>query len=364
MIKLRVPTEIVIMLTNRCNLNCVFCATSELSDKAITEELTAEQWINLLYRLAELKVFRLTITGGEIFIRKDIMEILEVACKLFPKAVKINTNGTVFNQKLIDQLIQLNYMIIGTSIDGTKLVHDKLRGDGSYEKTILFIKSLVERNAIFEVCFVPTRMNYKEFPILIERLIEIGVTRFDYNTLSAEGNCYYSYKELALKFPDEQREFMNIIKGINDKYNLNLPFKYQKYLSLEDKYIALKNNNRTKSISPPSLWNCSAGKTSCAILPDGWLIPCSAFYQFKGGNVKDCDFLDAWNTSNWNAIFDLEQFTSKDIPECTNCKYNILCGAGCKGLNYLFTGKLLAPDIECPYLDQDKLFANIQNNKS
>jgi len=71
---LSAPLEVFIAVTNRCNLFCDHCNVS--TSLNLRDELTTEQWISFIRRLAELKVFTLWISGGEPFLREDLFTIL------------------------------------------------------------------------------------------------------------------------------------------------------------------------------------------------------------------------------------------------------------------------------------------------
>src|SRR5258706_12691882 len=85
---LGVPLSVQIDLTYRCNERCVHCYL----DHDDHGEMSTSEIKNLLDELASAGVFFLTLSGGEILLRKDFFEILEYAPKL-TFWVKLNTNA-------------------------------------------------------------------------------------------------------------------------------------------------------------------------------------------------------------------------------------------------------------------------------
>src|SRR6202795_4439016 len=93
-LKLGIPLSVQLDLTYRCNERCVHCYL----DHEDHGEMTTSEIRDLLDQLAEAGVFFLTLSGGEILMRKDFFEILEYArSKMF--CVKLKTNGVLIGEK-------------------------------------------------------------------------------------------------------------------------------------------------------------------------------------------------------------------------------------------------------------------------
>ena len=70
------PYSAMLQVTERCNYRCSHCYQSH-SDG--TGELSLGEITGILDQLVELEVLLLTISGGEIFVRRDIEDILRAA---------------------------------------------------------------------------------------------------------------------------------------------------------------------------------------------------------------------------------------------------------------------------------------------
>ena len=91
---LGVPMSVQLDLTYRCNERCVHCYL----DHEDHGEMTTAEILGLLDQLAEAGVFFLTLSGGEIFMRKDLFEIMERARSL-TFVVKLKTNAVMINRR-------------------------------------------------------------------------------------------------------------------------------------------------------------------------------------------------------------------------------------------------------------------------
>ena len=77
----RIPTEVIIEVTRRCPLECAHCYNNlPMADMAARRrELTYEEHCRILDELAEMGTLWLLFTGGEIFARRDFLEIYTYA---------------------------------------------------------------------------------------------------------------------------------------------------------------------------------------------------------------------------------------------------------------------------------------------
>src|SRR5271168_3603936 len=91
---LNIPLSVQVDLTYRCNERCVHCYL----DHNDHGEMTTAEIKHLLDEMAEAGVFILTLSGGEIFLRKDFFDILEHARRLM-FCVKLKTNAVLIREK-------------------------------------------------------------------------------------------------------------------------------------------------------------------------------------------------------------------------------------------------------------------------
>lgn len=81
-----------ITITNRCNVNCVYCHHDGMVSSK--KEMTADELYRICKIAKEIGVQKIRISGGEPLIRKDIVEIIEKIASLDFKDISMTTNGT------------------------------------------------------------------------------------------------------------------------------------------------------------------------------------------------------------------------------------------------------------------------------
>ncbi len=124
-----------------CNNQCLHCyaAEQELSD---TEELSLEQWKQVIDKCREARIPQLTFTGGEPTLRADLVELVEYS-KWF--ITRLNTNGICLTEELCQKLYE-------ASLDSVQITlyshdpetHNRLVGAKSWEKTVQGIKYAID----------------------------------------------------------------------------------------------------------------------------------------------------------------------------------------------------------------------------
>ena len=112
---------LAVLLTNRCNLKCIYCGRNENKDNSCAkQELTADEWINIFEDAKTVGLKKVNMTGGEIFCRKDVLEIIERTINL-GLDVSIETNGTVVTEEQIKYLSRFkDHLSISISLDGIR----------------------------------------------------------------------------------------------------------------------------------------------------------------------------------------------------------------------------------------------------
>jgi Fe-coproporphyrin III synthase len=144
----RLPMGAVYEATMRCNLHCEFCYVGDLLN--IEGEWRQELSLEALARaFPERAGFQISLTGGEIFMRKDIMSVLDLFRSKGYACGYLTTNGTIINEERAEALADLAaagfLKHISVSIDGPGELHDAARGlKGTFERTCAGLRRLQE----------------------------------------------------------------------------------------------------------------------------------------------------------------------------------------------------------------------------
>jgi MoaA/NifB/PqqE/SkfB family radical SAM enzyme len=141
----RLPMGLVYEATMRCNLKCEFCYVGDLLN--IEGEWREELTLEALRRAFPEGDLQVNLTGGEIFMRKDILSVLDLFREKGYACGYLTTNGTIINDERADALAELARLgflnHVSVSIDGPGVLHDKARGvKGTFERTAAGLRRL------------------------------------------------------------------------------------------------------------------------------------------------------------------------------------------------------------------------------
>ena len=139
---LGIPLSVHLDVTYRCNERCVHCYLDH-DDKG---EMTTAEIKNVLDQLAEAGVFFLVLSGGEVFMRRDFLQIVEHARKLLFN-VKVKTNGVMIHEREARRLRELGVEQVQLSVYSHRPeVHDAItKLPGSLKRTIESIRFLTSQ---------------------------------------------------------------------------------------------------------------------------------------------------------------------------------------------------------------------------
>ena len=134
--------------TMRCNLHCEFCYVGDLLN--IEGEWRQELTLDALKQaFPDQAGFQISLTGGEIFMRKDILSVLSLFREKGYACGYLTTNGTIISEERAEALADLAaagfLKHISVSIDGPGELHDAARGlKGTFERTCAGLRRLQE----------------------------------------------------------------------------------------------------------------------------------------------------------------------------------------------------------------------------
>jgi len=128
-----IPLSVHLDLTYRCNERCIHCYL----DHDDHGEMTTSEIKDLLRQMFEAGVFFLTLSGGEIFLRRDLFELVEYARSLM-FSVKLKTNAVMIRKAQADRIAALGVESVQISIYSHRdEVHDEItKLPGSLKRSI------------------------------------------------------------------------------------------------------------------------------------------------------------------------------------------------------------------------------------
>jgi len=303
-----IPFNIVLELTYRCNLRCHHCYQS----KRDGEELDTAFIMNILNQLADNGCLNLSFSGGEPLLRSDLYQIAAYARNL-GFACTLMTNATMINSEIADKIRVLSFAEAFVSLYGANAeTHDLITGvAGSHKRTVNGIRLLTERGIETNVQTVVMKENVHELSD-IEKLVTDMGAKFAYDlSILPKINGDMSPLEHLIDDEDAKR-----LSG----------------------YVPTDKRDAYPTLSDDS-FVCAAGRTTCAITPEGDVLPCVAL-PLVAGNLKQRDFGEIWHSSPVFAR--LRKLTNADFAECINCSGRNEC-PHCLATSFLEGGDLVAP---------------------
>ena len=85
-----------ITLTNRCNVNCLYCHHDGMVKSK--DEMTADELYTICKIAKKIGVRKIRLSGGEPLLKKDIVEIVEKIASLGFKDISMTTNGILLEK--------------------------------------------------------------------------------------------------------------------------------------------------------------------------------------------------------------------------------------------------------------------------
>lgn len=337
-----------IRLTKRCNLACIHCYANSQRGSKDPDELTTEEIFNIIDQLAELSTNEIFFTGGEPLMRRDIVDILRYA---FDSGIRvlISTNGMAITEHFLQKVQDIDFKLFQVSLDGPKMVHDSIRGRGSFERAIRAIRlasSYIKENVC--VATVLSSINAHCIDESIELAYEAGAGVFALMLLIPSGRATDKMNPSALQLKSSLKKVFAVYR----KLSPNIRFAYNTTIppALYPKDLA-KAGIHTKCAL------CSFPYT-IAIEANGNVAPCDGFLGidgFEAGNIRKQKLKDMWEQSPSFQIVRAAE-PQKLTGVCRICRYKDFCGGGCRASAYICTGEITAPDPVCDRLYQANLF--------
>lgn len=324
-LRLGVPFSVQLDLTYRCNEQCVHCYL----DHDDHGEMTTAEIKHLLSEMAEAGVFILTLSGGEIFMRKDFFEILECAREL-TFCIKLKTNAVLIREAQAVRLRDLGVESIQVSIYSHRPeVHDAItKVPGSLQrsiKAIRFLKSQGLKVIIANVLMTENLHDYQGVRALAD---ELGT------------EC--TLDPTVTPKMDGDRSILELNAG---EAALRRLFRDETLVGNADEFCAPPTAPDEESMESLP---CSAGHTAAYVSPYGEFYPCVQF-PLSCGNVRQQRFIDIWRDSE--QLKEVRSIRLRDLSGCSQCAHGSTC-TRCPGLAFM-EGNMRGPSTA----DCEKSFA-------
>ena len=320
---LRSPVNLTWEVTVGCNLRCRHCLSSSTTPAA--DELSTQEALALVDQLHDNGVFQVNFGGGEPFMRRDFLEIVD-ACHAKGIMTCIFTNGTLLTADLVKRLSRNRLVAIQVSLDGAEQATcEEIRGEGTYAAAIEALKLLAASPIPSSINTVLTAGNAAEIPALYGLAQNLGVS-LRVSRFRPSGRGADNWEALRPD-PSQLLAFSEWLASSGD-------------VRTGDSFFSLTSQQRQGL----GLNLCGAAKLTCCVGPTGKVYPC-AFMQsdrFEAGDLRVSTFKEIWDHAEM-----FKSLRQLRIHSCEDCRRFDQCHGGCPAVAYHLKNDLEGGDPEC-----------------
>lgn len=350
------PFTIAWEVTRACAYACVHCRADAMH-KPDPHELSTEEALRLIDRLADFGSPILIFTGGDPMMRKDLYQLIAYAtqkglrCSLTPTATALPTT------ERLEKARQAGIRRIALSLDAPlPEIHDSFRQvPGSWQRTMDILHRAQAIGLSVQVNTTVAKHNVDILDEMIPFLQEVGAVQWSLFFLVPTGRAQASNMISA----EEHERVFNWLYDLSK----NAPFDIKSTAAPMYRRVAIERKRLEQGGNKPVTFQGAGfqyadglnrptrgvndGNGFLFISHIGDIQP-SGFLPITAGNIRTDDVIDVYRHS--------ELFTDLRTPDkikgrCGVCEYRDVCG-GQRGRAYGITGDYLESDPACVYVPQ------------
>lgn len=282
--------EVILSITSRCNLRCAMC---QIPEKSCKPELSTQQCKGLIRDAARLCPESIVFSGGEPLLRPDIFELIS-----FVHELKINTcltsNGTLIDEAVAERLAASGIGVVNISLEGPRVVHDVLRGQGSFMQALKALENLSAKKIETTIATIVCGQNYESLPDVMDLARHCGVSSVKFQPFS----------DIFLIDKDKRRDFFipgSLIADVQASLERVMELAKAYRIETNPKEYLLDMASYLCDLKPAHKeHSCRALWTSCPISAEGDVFLCWVLSEKPLGNIAQNSLLDIWNSVEHN----------------------------------------------------------------
>lgn len=318
-VRLNIPATVTFQITDRCNYRCAHCYETH-EDR---DELTTFEIKDVLSQLAAMGVLFLGITGGEVYMRRDLDEILAYAREL-RFAIRLLTTGHFIDDQRAARLKELAIQEVHISLYGADAETHELvtQMPGSFERSVAAIRRLRAHDVFVVVKSPVMSVNIHKWKALRELVEELG--------------CAYTMDPKVTSREDGDKSPLHLRASSGELLDFYSEFSEQTPGRAPD--VSQPFDYQARNLGSP----CRIAATGCSINPQGKVFGCVSM-PVAGGDLRKERFEDIWRGSTKFA--QLRGIKWGDIAVCNECELRPFCNR-CHAMALLEDGNMLGPSKE------------------
>jgi radical SAM protein with 4Fe4S-binding SPASM domain len=327
------PVHAVWEITLACDLKCGHCGSR--AGKARTKELSTEECLQVVAELAALGTREVTLIGGEAYLRRDFAQII-AAVRAAGMQCTLQSGGRNLNDARIGAAVEAGLTAAGISIDGTRELHDELRGvRGSFDAAVASLHRLREHGLPTSVNTQITAHVLDQLDDVLDVVIAAGAKNWQLQLTVPMGRAG-DHPEMILQ-PYQMLEVLPKLAALFER------------AARGGVLLQIGNNIgyfgphegelRGSGFEAIHYEGCLGGQNTIGIEADGSVKGCPSLPtdSYVGGNVRELDL-----TTIWLETPELSFSRERRDPQwgfCASCYYKDVCRGGCTWMAHSLLGK-------------------------
>lgn len=334
------PFNLTFSITNMCQSRCRTCRIWELYKKnpeKRDEELTVHEIEKIFRSMGDIPIFNLS--GGEPFLRSDIVALIDLACKyLKPAIIHIPTNALSMEtaEKKTKEILEVIakrdpsiQLTVKPSLDHMDERHDDIRGvPGNFKKVMELFKRLKDiqkkyPNLHAELGTVISAWNIHDVKEIAGFVSRLGADSYR-NEIAEKRSEMFNAEEPLTPEAEQYKEAIDYFV-----HEIRKNMKYRTIFQRSANAFRLQYYKLVSSIlrEHRQVIPCYAGISNVHMSPYGDIWPCCTLgYEMSMGNVREChyDFMTIWNSDRANRIREYIKKGNCHCPLANQAYSNIL----------------------------------------
>lgn len=264
-----------------CNQNCIHCYAAG-QEHVSEEELSTNDWINIINKCKDAMIPQITFTGGEPTMREDLIDLIEHS-KWF--VTRLNTNGIKLTKdycrKLMDASLDSCQI---TFYSDDEEIHNKLVGANQYQNTLAGIDNAIESGLNISINTPLCSLN-KAYVKTLKFLKARGVVYVTCSGLITTGNALKDSSEKLQLSTEELKDILKAAVKFCADNGMEISFTSPGWI--EEEFFVSQGLNKP---------TCGACLSNMAITPGGNVVPCQSYLSDKPlGNMLNDSWEEIWN---------------------------------------------------------------------
>ena len=298
-------------LTSRCNERCIHCYIPN-GKKNHGFDMPTEKVKSIIDEFAEMGGMHITLSGGEVFLHKDIIPIM-MYCREKDMRISILSNLITLKDEQIPYIKEANISLLQTSLYSMDpAIHDAITTiPGSQIKTKENLEKLIAADIPCQISCPSMKINYKGYVDVLKYAQSLKIKAYTDYMIKAQADFDTSNLANRPSLEETEELLRDIIQYDIDYKNVTL----EKMSKSEEQRI-----DPEKYAKQPL---CSVGINDFCITANGDVYPCSGWQAMICGNVYKQSLKDIWDNSPQFA--ELRKITQCSFPKCLTCEVRDYC---------------------------------------